>query len=146
VKHAWQSGFNRLSAMTSGAFAAAFPDVTLVPHGTLGSQYRLLAVFTTPLTWFHYGERAITSSSGDRTPGSTCGREELVSRMAGRGAWRFIGATSHSNWSETRRHPTRRWPAQPASTVRRPALCLGEIRRQDRRARSPCGIRRAGEY
>jgi len=71
VKHAWQSDLNGF-AMTSGAFAAAFPFLIFgIPIGTLiASVALILFVFTTLLTWSYYGERAITYLY-DLTPGST---------------------------------------------------------------------------
>jgi alanine or glycine:cation symporter, AGCS family len=71
VLHAWQSDLNGF-AMTSGAFAAAFPfTVASIPLGTLiASLALILFVFTTLLTWSYYGERAITFIY-DRVPGST---------------------------------------------------------------------------
>lgn len=71
VAHAWQSDLNGF-AMTSGAFAAAFPAlVGGVPIGTLVAGIALiLFVYTTLLTWSYYGERAITFFY-DRVPGST---------------------------------------------------------------------------
>ncbi|WP_066553220.1 alanine/glycine:cation symporter family protein [Croceicoccus bisphenolivorans] len=71
VKHAWQSDLQGF-AMTSGAFAAAFPlAVGSIPIGTLiASLALILFVFTTLLTWSYYGERAITFLY-DRVPGST---------------------------------------------------------------------------
>ncbi|HTN14803.1 MAG TPA: sodium:alanine symporter family protein [Sphingomonadaceae bacterium] len=70
VVHAWQSDLNGF-AMTSGAFAAAFPlPVGGVPIGTLVAGIALiLFVYTTLLTWSYYGERAITFFY-DRVPGS----------------------------------------------------------------------------
>jgi alanine or glycine:cation symporter, AGCS family len=61
VEHAWQSDLTGF-AMTSGAFAAAFPiPVFGIPLGTLiASVALLLFVFTTLLTWSYYGQRAIT--------------------------------------------------------------------------------------
>ena len=71
VKHAWQSDLNGF-AMTSGAYAAAFPfPIFGIPVGTLVASVALiLFVFTTLLTWSYYGERAITYLY-DLTPGST---------------------------------------------------------------------------
>ncbi|BBC71872.1 amino acid transporter [Altererythrobacter sp. B11] len=98
VKHAWQSDLTGF-AMTSGAFAAAFPlAFGGVPLGTLIAGVALIMfVFTTLLTWSYYGERAITFLY-DRVPGSTRGGEKLLHR-----AWRvlwclaiFIGAVQPS--------------------------------------------------
>ena len=71
VKHAWQSDLNGF-AMTSGAFAAAFPaTIGTIPIGTLiASLALILFVFTTLLTWSYYGERAITFLYS-RIPGAT---------------------------------------------------------------------------
>ena len=70
VKHAWQSDLQGF-AMTSGAFAAAFPmAIGTIPAGTIVASVALiLFVFTTLLTWSYYGERAITFLY-DRFPGS----------------------------------------------------------------------------
>ena len=78
VLHAWQSDLNGF-AMTSGAFAAAFPvEVFAVPIGTLIASIALiLFVFTTLLTWSYYGERAITFLY-DRLPGSTRKGEKVL--------------------------------------------------------------------
>ncbi len=78
VIHAWQSDLTGF-AMTSGAFAAAFPmEVGTIPIGTLvASVALLLFVFTTLLTWSYYGERAITFIY-DRVPGSTLGGEKVL--------------------------------------------------------------------
>ncbi len=71
VAHAWQSDLQGF-AMTSGAYAAAFPlEVFSIPIGTLiASIALLLFVFTTLLTWSYYGERAITYLY-DQLPGAT---------------------------------------------------------------------------
>ena len=71
VEHAWQSDLNGF-AMTSGAYAAAFPfPVFGIPIGTLiASVALILFVFTTLLTWSYYGERAITYLY-DLMPGAT---------------------------------------------------------------------------
>ncbi|MXP13179.1 amino acid carrier protein [Altererythrobacter confluentis] len=78
VIHAWQSDLTGF-AMTSGAFAAAFPmEIGTVPIGTLvASVALLLFVFTTLLTWSYYGERAITFIY-DRVPGSTLRGEKML--------------------------------------------------------------------
>ncbi len=78
VKHAWQSDLNGF-AMTSGAFAAAFPlDVFGIPIGTLiASVALILFVFTTLLTWSYYGERAITYLY-DQLPGSSLRGEKTL--------------------------------------------------------------------
>ena len=98
VAHAWQSDLSGF-AMTSGAFAAAFPmSIGSVPIGTLiASLALILFVFTTLLTWSYYGERAITFLY-DRVPGSTRKGEKMLHR-----AWRviwcigiFIGASRPS--------------------------------------------------
>lgn len=78
VLHAWQSDLQGF-AMTSGAFAAAFP-VTLagVPIGSLiASVALILFVFTTLVTWSYYGERAITFLY-DRIPGSNLRGEKRL--------------------------------------------------------------------
>jgi len=61
VEYAWQSDLTGF-AMTSGAFAAAFPiSVFGIPLGTLiASVALLLFVFTTLSTCSYYGQRAIT--------------------------------------------------------------------------------------
>ncbi|MCL6250309.1 alanine:cation symporter family protein [Altererythrobacter sp. KTW20L] len=78
VLHAWQSDLNGF-AMTSGAFAAAFPfTIASIPVGTLiASLALILFVFTTLLTWSYYGERAITFIY-DRVPGSTLAGEKRL--------------------------------------------------------------------
>lgn len=88
VKHAWQSDLQGF-AMTSGAFAAAFPlGIAGVPVGTLiASVALILFVFTTLLTWSYYGERAITFLY-DRVPGSTR-RGERVLHIGWRLLWCF---------------------------------------------------------
>ncbi len=98
VKHAWQSDLTGF-AMTSGAFAAAFPvQLGSVPIGTLvASVALLLFVFTTLLTWSYYGERAITFIY-DRTPGSTL-RGEKILHFGWRVLWCiaiYIGAAQPS--------------------------------------------------
>ncbi len=98
VLHAWQSDLTGF-AMTSGAFAAAFPfEVGSVPLGTLvASVALLLFVFTTLLTWSYYGERAITFVY-DRIPGSTL-RGEKTLHIIWRVIWClaiFIGAAQPS--------------------------------------------------
>ncbi len=94
VEHAWQSDLTGF-AMTSGAFAAAFPlAIAGIPIGTLIASIALiLFVFTTLLTWSYYGERAITFLY-DRVPGSTL-RGERVLHYAWRVVWCvviYIGA------------------------------------------------------
>lgn len=71
VDHAWQSDLKGF-AMTSGAYAAAFPMAVLgIPIGTLIASIALiLFVFTTLLTWSYYGERAITFIY-NQLPGAT---------------------------------------------------------------------------
>ena len=78
VKHAWQSDLTGF-AMTSGAFAAAFPLPILgIPFGTLiASIALLLFVFTTLLTWSYYGQRAITYLY-DLTPFSSVRGEKII--------------------------------------------------------------------
>lgn len=78
VEHAWQSDLNGF-AMTSGAFAAAFPfTLASIPIGTLiASLALILFVFTTLITWSYYGERAITFMY-DRVPGSTLEGEKRL--------------------------------------------------------------------
>jgi len=98
VVHAWQSDLTGF-AMTSGAFAAAFPfQIGTIPLGTLvASVALLLFVFTTLLTWSYYGERAITFLY-DRIPGSTLGGEKKL-HFAWRVIWCaaiFIGAAQPS--------------------------------------------------
>lgn len=85
VAHAWNSDLEGF-AMTSGAFAAAFPaQVFSVPVGTLiASTALILFVFTTLLTWSYYGERAITFIY-DRVPGSTRGGEKVLHMI-----WRVL--------------------------------------------------------
>ena len=95
VIHAWQSDLTGF-AMTSGAFAAAFPlSVANIPIGTLIASIALiLFVFTTLLTWSYYGERAITFIY-DRIPGSTLKGEKAL-HIAWRVLWCvviFIGAS-----------------------------------------------------
>ncbi|GGD65502.1 amino acid carrier protein [Erythrobacter arachoides] len=100
VQHAWQDGQLQGFAVTSGAFAAAFPfTVGSVPLGTLVASIALLLfVFTTLLTWSYYGERAITFIY-DRFPGSTLGGEKML-LMGWRVLWCvaiFVGATRESD-------------------------------------------------
>jgi AGCS family alanine or glycine:cation symporter len=78
VEHAWQSDLNGF-AMTSGAFAAAFPfEIASIPIGTLiASVALLLFVFTTLLTWSYYGERAITYLY-DMVPGASLKGEKRL--------------------------------------------------------------------
>jgi AGCS family alanine or glycine:cation symporter len=85
VPHAWQSDLTGF-AMTSGAFAAAFPlPVGGIPLGTLVAATALiLFVFTTLLTWSYYGERAITFLY-DQVPGATARGEERLHI-----AWRLL--------------------------------------------------------
>ncbi|MFU7529266.1 alanine/glycine:cation symporter family protein [Qipengyuania sp. ASV99] len=85
VSHAWNSDLQGF-AMTSGAFAAAFPlEVFSVPIGTLIASIALiLFVFTTLLTWSYYGERAITFIY-DRIPGSTRAGEKVLHMI-----WRVL--------------------------------------------------------
>ena len=95
VAHAWNSDLEGF-AMTSGAFAAAFPvTIASIPIGTLiASTALILFVFTTLLTWSYYGERAITFIY-DRIPGSTRGGEKVL-HMIWRVLWCvviFLGST-----------------------------------------------------
>ncbi len=95
VIHAWNSDL-RGFAMTSGAFAAAFPmQIFSIPIGTLvASTALILFVFTTLLTWSYYGERAITFLY-DRVPGSTP-RGEKVLHIIWRLLWCvviYVGST-----------------------------------------------------
>ncbi|MEE4348914.1 MAG: alanine/glycine:cation symporter family protein [Pacificimonas sp.] len=95
VLHAWESDLNGF-AMTSGAFAAAFPFLIAgIPLGTLiASTALILFVFTTLLTWSYYGERAITFIY-DRTPGATMAGEKVL-HMGWRVLWCvaiFVGAS-----------------------------------------------------
>ena len=85
VKHAWQSDLSGF-AVTSGAFAAAFPlDIAGIPVGTLVASVALvLFVFTTLLTWSYYGERAITYLY-DMIPGASARGEQLLHR-----GWRVL--------------------------------------------------------
>ncbi len=85
VAHAWNSDLEGF-AMTSGAFAAAFPlEIASIPIGTLiASTALILFVFTTLLTWSYYGERAITFIY-DRIPGSTRGGEKILHMI-----WRVL--------------------------------------------------------
>jgi AGCS family alanine or glycine:cation symporter len=89
VRHAWNSDLEGF-AMTSGAFAAAFPfEIGSIPIGTLvASTALILFVFTTLLTWSYYGERAITFIY-DRVPGSTL-RGEKILHMIWRVLWCVI--------------------------------------------------------
>ena len=94
VPHAWQSDLSGF-AVTSGAFAAAFPMPVLgIPLGTLVAATALvLFVFTTLLTWSYYGERAITFLY-DQVPGATA-RGEARLHIAWRLLWClaiFIGS------------------------------------------------------
>ena len=95
VVHAWNSDLEGF-AMTSGAFAAAFPvEILNVPIGTLiASIVLILFVFTTLLTWSYYGERAITFMY-DRIPGSTRSGEKVL-HMIWRVLWCvviYVGST-----------------------------------------------------
>ncbi len=95
VPHAWNSDLEGF-AMTSGAFAAAFPvQIASIPIGTLiASTALILFVFTTLLTWSYYGERAITFIY-DRVPGSTRGGEKVL-HMIWRVLWCvviYVGST-----------------------------------------------------
>jgi len=95
VLHAWNSDLQGF-AMTSGAFAAAFPiEIGSIPVGTLiASLALILFVFTTLLTWSYYGERAITFLY-DRVPGSTLAGEKAL-HLAWRVLWCvviFVGST-----------------------------------------------------
>ncbi|MDJ0643441.1 MAG: sodium:alanine symporter family protein [Erythrobacter sp.] len=95
VAHAWNSDLEGF-AMTSGAFAAAFPfEIATIPLGTLiASTALILFVFTTLLTWSYYGERAITFIY-DRIPGSTRGGEKIL-HIIWRVLWCvviFVGST-----------------------------------------------------
>jgi len=85
VAHAWNSDLEGF-AMTSGAFAAAFPfEIASIPLGTIIASIALiLFVFTTLLTWSYYGERAITFMY-DRFPGSTRGGEKVLHTI-----WRLL--------------------------------------------------------
>lgn len=85
VAHAWESDLQGF-AMTSGAFAAAFPlEVAGIAIGTLIASIALIVfVFTTLLTWSYYGERAITFIY-DRIPGATEGGEKIIHLI-----WRVV--------------------------------------------------------
>ncbi len=89
VKHAWQSDLSGF-AVTSGAFAAAFPfAIASVPIGTLIASIALiLFVFTTLLTWSYYGERAITFIY-DRFTGSHRKGEKAL-HMIWRALWCLV--------------------------------------------------------
>ena len=89
VKHAWQSDLQGF-AITSGAFASAFPMPVLgVPIGTVVASIALiLFVLTTLLTWSYYGERAITFLY-DQIPGATAGGEHRL-HIAWRVLWCVI--------------------------------------------------------
>lgn len=94
VEHAWQSDLSGF-AMTSGAYAQAFPfEVGGIPIGTLiVSVALMLFVFTTLLTWSYYGERAITYLY-DLLPGASIAGERRL-HMAWRILWCvviFIGS------------------------------------------------------
>ncbi|MEO9491387.1 MAG: amino acid carrier protein, partial [Marinomonas sp.] len=96
VAHAWESDLEGF-AMTSGAFAAAFPvEIAGVSIGTLVASIALIVfVFTTLLTWSYYGERAITFIY-DRVPGSTRGGEKIL-HMVWRVLWCaviYLGASA----------------------------------------------------
>ncbi|KHK92044.1 amino acid transporter [Novosphingobium malaysiense] len=86
VKHAWQSDLTGF-AMTSGAFAAAFPaQIGGVAIGSVVASIALiLFVFSTLLTFSYYGERAITFLY-DRVPGANA-RGEKVLHMVWRVIW-----------------------------------------------------------
>lgn len=95
VPHAWNSDLQGF-AMTSGAFAAAFPfQIASIPIGTMVASIALiLFVFTTLLTWSYYGERAITFIY-DRVPGSNR-RGEKVLHIIWRVLWCvviYVGST-----------------------------------------------------
>lgn len=95
VAHAWNSDLKGF-AMTSGAFAAAFPfEIASIPIGTLvASTALILFVFTTLLTWSYYGERAITFIY-ERIPGATA-RGEKALHMIWRVWWCviiYVGST-----------------------------------------------------
>ena len=95
VSHAWNSDLEGF-AMTSGAFAAAFPvEIASIPIGTLiASTALILFVFTTLLTWSYYGERAITFIYG-RIPGTKPGGEKAL-HMVWRVLWCvviYLGST-----------------------------------------------------
>ncbi len=89
VDHAWQSDLKGF-ALTSGAFAAAFPFPVLgIPFGTLVASIALLLfVFTTLLTWSYYGQRAITYLY-DLLPGSNA-RGEAVLHFIWRVVWCLV--------------------------------------------------------
>lgn len=89
VKHAWQSDLQGF-ALTSGAFASAFPfEIVGIPLGTLvASTALILFVLTTLLTWSYYGERAITYLY-DQFPGATAGGEHRL-HLAWRVLWCVI--------------------------------------------------------
>ena len=96
VAHAWESDL-RGFAMTSGAFAAAFPvQIAGIAIGTLVASLALIFfVFTTLLTWSYYGERAITFIY-DRIPGASAGGEKVL-HMIWRVLWCvviYIGASA----------------------------------------------------
>nr|WP_232512585.1 sodium:alanine symporter family protein [Novosphingobium sp. PP1Y] len=95
VKHAWQSDLTGF-AMTSGAFAAAFPVQIggLAIGSIIASLALILFVFSTLLTFSYYGERAITFLY-DKVPGASARGEKILHYI-----WRvlwcfavFIGAS-----------------------------------------------------
>ena len=85
VKHAWQSDLTGF-AMTSGAFAAAFPTLIAgVPLGSVVASIALIMfVFSTMLTFSYYGERTITFLY-DLVPGSSARGEKILHML-----WRVI--------------------------------------------------------
>ncbi|TYC86323.1 sodium:alanine symporter family protein [Novosphingobium sp. BW1] len=85
VAHAWQSDLTGF-AMTSGAFAAAFPTLIAgVPLGSVVASIALIMfVFSTMLTFSYYGERTITFLY-DLVPGSNARGEKILHML-----WRVI--------------------------------------------------------
>jgi AGCS family alanine or glycine:cation symporter len=79
VLHAWQSDLKGF-AVTSGAFAAAFPwqfgGIAL--GSAVASVALILFVFTTLLTWSYYGERALTFLYGRMGGRSAAGERRLL--------------------------------------------------------------------
>jgi alanine or glycine:cation symporter, AGCS family len=160
VLHAWQSDLNGF-AMTSGAFAAAFPfTIASIPVGTLiASLALILFVFTTLLTWSYYGERAITFIY-DRVPGSTLQGEKRL-HLSWRVLWCLVILSAASrtwNWcggwaiSPTRRWPCptwwrwrccRAWCSSSRAVIARPGRITPPTRPKNRRSTDPRVFRRA---
>lgn len=79
VLHAWQSDLKGF-AVTSGAFAAAFPwqfgGIAL--GSAVASIALILFVFTTLITWSYYGERALTFLYGRLGGRSAAGERRML--------------------------------------------------------------------